>query len=326
MRKFNFKNILVATACMSLLASCGNGWFERDPKTILTNQQVWNDPAMVKSQLANLYNRITHLHGDFNTGGMCELDDAMWCGTLDGNWRNEGIDFGGSYGRLWDYALMRDINMSIENIDIYGTDLNDEEKATFKAEFRFIRAYIYFDMVRRMGGVPLITKTLEYDYSGDPSYLCTPRAKEQEVYDFVYNECEEIKNDLKANNDSKTRANYYAALALESRAMLYAGSIAKYNNLLTPALKTDGGEVGIPADMAKQGPNFSLSPAICACPPAISVRGISRRSMLYENRIAAIAGIVMNAPFISIRLLASTAAVPPIESHRQTSPNIPAEM
>lgn len=250
MRKFNFKNILVATACMSLLASCGNGWFERDPKTILTNQQVWNDPAMVKSQLANLYNRITHLHGDFNTGGMCELDDAMWCGTLDGNWRNEGIDFGGSYGRLWDYALMRDINMSIENIDIYGTDLNDEEKATFKAEFRFIRAYIYFDMVRRMGGVPLITKTLEYDYSGDPSYLCTPRAKEQEVYDFVYNECEEIKNDLKANNDSKTRANYYAALALESRAMLYAGSIAKYNNLLTPALKTDGGEVGIPADMA----------------------------------------------------------------------------
>lgn len=267
MKKLNLKNILIASVCLSLMASCGNDWFERDPKTILTNEQVWNDPIMVKSQLANLYNRITHLHGDFNTGGMCEVDDAMWCGTLDQNWRNE-FEYGNDYGRIWDYGLMRDINMSIENIDKYGTDLKDEEKATFKAEFRFIRAYIYFDMVRKMGGVPLITKTLVYDYSGDPSYLCNPRAKEHEVYDFVYSECEEIKNDLKANNDSKTRANYYTALALESRAMLYAGSLAKYNNLLTPTLKTEGGEVGIPADMANDYYDKSLkaSKELIECP------------------------------------------------------------
>ena len=82
-----------------------------------------------------------------------------------------------------------------------------------------------------MGGVPLITSTLEYDYSGDPSYLQHPRAKEHEVYDFVYSECEAVKNDLKANAGSQTRANYFTALALESRAMLYAASIAKYNAL-----------------------------------------------------------------------------------------------
>ena len=128
--------------------------------------------------------------------------------------------------------------------------MTEEEKSLFKAEFRFIRAYIYFDMVRRMGGVPLITSTLEYDYSGDPSYLQHPRAKEHEVYDFVYSECEAVKNDLKANAGSQTRANYFTALALESRAMLYAASIAKYNALYTPTLVTDGGEVGIPASMA----------------------------------------------------------------------------
>ena len=43
------------------------------PKTSLPNEQVWNDPAMIKSQLANLYDRIPQLHGNFNTGGMCEL-------------------------------------------------------------------------------------------------------------------------------------------------------------------------------------------------------------------------------------------------------------
>lgn len=249
MKKNSIKLLIIGTAFASVLSGCGDGWFERDPKNILTNEQVWNDPNMVKSQLANLYNRITHLHGDFNTGGMTEIDDAMWCGALDGNGRNN-FQYGNDYGRLWDYGLMRDINMYIENLETYGTELTEEEKSLFKAEFRFIRAYIYFDMVRRMGGVPLITSTLEYDYSGDPSYLQHPRAKEHEVYDFVYSECEAVKNDLKANAGSQTRANYFTALALESRAMLYAASIAKYNALYTPTLVTDGGEVGIPASMA----------------------------------------------------------------------------
>ena len=88
------------------------------------------------------------MHGDFNTGGMCETDDAMYCGTLDQNYRNE-LRYGNDYGRWWDYGLIRDINMSIENIDKYGTDISADEKLQFKAEFRFIRAYVYFELVRR---------------------------------------------------------------------------------------------------------------------------------------------------------------------------------
>lgn len=248
MKSKSIKIFLMGVAITSMLSSCGDSWFEREPKNILTNELVWNDPNMIKSQLANLYNRIPQLHGDFNTGGMCETDDAMYCGTLDQNYRNE-LRYGNDYGRWWDYGLIRDINMSIENVDKYGTDISADEKLQFKAEFRFIRAYVYFELVRRMGGVPLITTTLEYDFSGDPSYLRNPRAKEHEIYDFVYSECEAIKSQL-GNKGSQTRANYYTALALESRAMLYAGSIAKYNALKTPNIVTSGGEVGIPSDMA----------------------------------------------------------------------------
>jgi hypothetical protein len=42
------------------------------------------------------------------------------------------------------------------------------------------------------------------------------------------------------------------ALALKSRAMLYAGSIAKYNNLRPVPITTPGGEVGIPASRANE--------------------------------------------------------------------------
>ena len=92
--------------------------------------------------------------------------------------------------------------------------------------------------------MPIITEQLIYDYSGDPSYLQRPRAKEEEVYDFIASEVDAIKDSL-SNDGSVSRANKYTALALKSRAMLYAGSIAKYNNLMPSPIKTPGGEVGI---------------------------------------------------------------------------------
>ena len=110
-----------------------------------------------------------------------------------------------------------------------------------------------------MGGVPLITSQLIYDGSGDPSSLQIPRAKESEVYDFIYSEIQEIKGNLTETVGSRTRANKITALALQSRAMLYAGSIAKYNSLMSSPISTTGGEVGIPANMANDYYQKSLS-------------------------------------------------------------------
>jgi len=239
--------------------SCNHDeWFDRDSKSLITDEQLWNDPKLVTSLLANYYNRLPSLHGVFNTGGMTELDDAMWSGHRDQNWRND-FQFGDDYGRYWDYGLIRDINLSLENMETLSVSLTDADKRLFIAEFRFIRAFVYFEMVKRMGGVPLVTTQMVYDFSGDPTPLQVPRAKEHEVYDFVYSEMEAIKEDLAANNASKTRANSYAALALESRAMLYAASLAKYNNLMGEPIATPGGEVGIPASMADEYYRKSLA-------------------------------------------------------------------
>lgn len=224
-------------------------WLDRDPKGIITDEQLWNDPVMITSLLANYYDRLPTFHGVFNTGGMSELDDAMWSGHRDQNWRND-MQFGDDYGRYWDYTLIRDINLSLENIQNFSAKLNDAQKGLFIAELRFIRAFVYFEMVKRMGGVPIVTTQLIYDFSGDPTPLQIPRSKESEVYDFIFNELEEIKETLAANSGSRTRANMVTALALQSRAMLYAGSIAKYNNLMGSPISTSGGEVGIPASMA----------------------------------------------------------------------------
>jgi starch-binding outer membrane protein, SusD/RagB family len=236
------------------LFSCKKDWLQRQPKSILTDNEVWNDPKGITSLLANFYNRIpTDMGLDGNWRNMADYDDAMWSGLSNEDGRNNITQYATNRWELWDYDFIRDINLSMEKMDALGTSLTTEQKKQFSAEFRFIRAWMYFEMVRRMGGVPLITTQLIYDYSGDASALRSPRAKESEVYDFIASEMDAIKNDLGntlSSGPSVSRANKYTAMGLKSRAMLYAGSLAKYNSLRPAPITTPGGEVGIPGSMA----------------------------------------------------------------------------
>jgi hypothetical protein len=240
------KNASIIILLCLLIASCDD-WLERDSKTIVSEEQVWNDSKQILALLANYYDRLPSLSGfsgDMNLGSY--FDDASWSGT--GNANNQLISYPYSFAQYWDYTFIRDINLAIENLNKYSV-LPENEKKQFDAEFRFIRSFVYFELVKRMGGVPLITEQLIYDYSGDASNLQFPRAKESEIYDFIGNEIDAIENVI-GNEGSVTRANKYTALALKSRAMLYAASLAKYNNLMPEPIKTANGEVGIEASKA----------------------------------------------------------------------------
>ncbi len=244
--------ILVFICSLNLFVSCiGDDWFERTPQDMITDEQLWNDPDLVLGLLANYYDRLPQLAGVFNTATMSEFDDAMWSGHTDGDYHNNIRAYGYDYGRYWDYTFIRDINLALENLETYGSDLNEDYRRQFKAELRFIRAYVYFELVKRMGGVPIVTTQLIYDGSGSAENLQTPRETEAGTYDFIYNELEAIKDEFVMTSGSRTRANKITALALQSRAMLYAGSIAKYNALMSTPIQTEGHEVGIPADRAQ---------------------------------------------------------------------------
>jgi len=249
MRK-KYIGIILSGMFLLTLSSCKKDWLERSPKNIILQDQVWNDPVMITGLLANYYDRLTTetgVQGNFRNAA--NYDDAMWSGYSGEDWRNNIVSYGFESWRYWDYGLIRDINLALESIDEFGVNLTDIQKTQFSAELRFQRAFVYFELVKRMGGVPLVTTQLIYDYSGNPSPLQLPRSKEAEVYDFIASEVDAIKDQL-GNEGSKTRANKYTALALKSRAMLYAGSLAKYNNLMGSPITTPGGEVGIPASMA----------------------------------------------------------------------------
>lgn len=217
------------------------------PIQVIPNDVAFSDPALVLSVLGDLYNRSV----DFTS-----LDNG-WASFTDfsesfpsengSNYivQRTGWDYGS--WSTWDYGYIRDLNLFIQR-DSAATKLTDADKTNFLAEGRFLRANYYFEMVKRMGGVPLITSPLTYDYKGDATSLQVPRSKESEIYDFVISEAEAIKNQLSVLN-GKSRATKGAALAMEARAALYAASIAKYG-ATTPQVSLAGGEVGIPAAMA----------------------------------------------------------------------------
>lgn len=251
------KKIIKLCVCAALLlsaASCKKDLLDTTPQTIFTDEQIWKDPKLIMGVLANLYDRLPK-YASLAVGSenFTTYDEAMWSGLSnnDVEVRNNLINYSYDRWSLWDYGFVRDVNVALDNItESSSVALTPALKKQFLAELRFLRAMDYFEMVKRMGGVPIITKQLIYNFSGDPAYLQQPRNKESEVYDFIASEVDAIKDDI-GNTGSKRQANKYTALALKSRAMLYAGSIARYNN--APGFiksATPGGEVGIPESKA----------------------------------------------------------------------------
>ena len=126
---------------------------------------------------------------------------------------------------MWDaaYKTIREINLLIEGLPKYKSGFSDSDYNTVLGEAYFIRAYVYFAMVKRLGGVPKIDYVIDYPANATLEDTWTPRASEEECWDFIGQDLDLAIAGLPDKNDSG-RATRYAAAALKSRAMLYAGS------------------------------------------------------------------------------------------------------
>ena len=133
---------------------------------------------------------------------------------------------------FWDYKKMRSINQIIQKVDLSleHKAINEATRDQILGEAIFARAYCYFAMVRRYGGVPIVTVPLDDQYDGDTNEgLYIPRSTEKETWDFVISEldraAELLPDEPKGGN---YRASKWAALALQSRVALYAATLSKY--------------------------------------------------------------------------------------------------
>ncbi len=238
---------IIASALGALALSACNDFLDHNPDNIYTDDVVFGDQSLIKSVLSNMYSRVNYGQNLNWSYGFTYIDEAA---KMDG-----GPDYMQTYGddlfRVYDYNFVRNCNQFLAGLRDTKV-LTESEKAPLEGEVRFLRAWCYFNMVRSLGGVPLMGDSVySYNGPGDINSLRKPRATEAACYDYIISECKAAAGKLSAQtNTHSARANRWAAEMLEARAAVYAGSLANYNNKMTSPIRTAGGEVGIPADKA----------------------------------------------------------------------------
>jgi hypothetical protein len=100
-------------------------------------------------------------------------------------------------------------------------------------EVRFLRALFYFELIKRYGGVPLVTKVLTEEEANSVS-----RDAYDKVSEFIVNECDTAAKYLPkfydATYDLETgRVTRMTALALKARVLLYGASKLHNNPVVT---------------------------------------------------------------------------------------------
>lgn len=193
--------------------------------TKMTAEDLMKSETGVQGLLANIYSYIPM--DAFNTGDRSTLLAAGRIGGAAGYGASAGSSF-------WNYTQMRVVNKFIEDLDmVYEKNvINEAAYNTYKGEAKFIRAYLYFCGVRNLGGMPIVTKTLDNELDGGENLgLFIPRSTEFDTWDWICNELEEAAEMLPESIiGGPLRANKYVAYALESRVALWAASVAKYQD------------------------------------------------------------------------------------------------
>lgn len=245
------KKYYILISCMALVA-CQDDILDKTPLDIVSDAVVWDDATLVDAYLLQQYQNTSTMLGDspaakdaesaWSSYEMTELfvgpcltsvlsDEGRtgwwYWGDIE-NYKTAGIGIEGGFSEYMElpYKTIRNLNDIIEHLT--AIDSNSDFNKIRIAEARFLRAFNYFGMVKRYGGVPLIVKV--QNISDPDSELFPKRNSEKEVYDFILKEMDEIAPIL-ANNSKIGRADKYAALALKSRAALYAASIAQFGKV-----------------------------------------------------------------------------------------------
>ena len=255
-------NIIFALLALTFI-TCDDDFLNEPPLDRITENDVWSDKALMDTYFFKIYDRMPwdYLESFWDVGGsqrdaISDLARGTYAWTAAHNQYRPGI-WGTANNSWpldwWGYDVIWKINYSIENLEQIPTSvLTSEERNNRLGEMHFLRAYSYFALAKRYGGVPIILVPQNPDTTPQDE-LFPVRNTEKEVYDQILSDAQAAFDLLPNRWTQKGRAPKWAAKSLESRAALYAGSIAKYGTVQLDGL------VGIPASDSDTYYQTSLS-------------------------------------------------------------------
>ncbi|HBX20894.1 MAG TPA: RagB/SusD family nutrient uptake outer membrane protein [Porphyromonadaceae bacterium] len=229
------------------------------PKNLITDDVVFQNSASTLTYLSRMYSQMPFEDFKYSPARQFFDDWLVTPGTNEGS--SIGRDAGAAMtsegwarnGAYWTRAfeLLRDANRLLEALPKYKNNFSEIEYNYFVGEGYFTRAMVFYALAKRYGGVPLITSVLNYPEK-PVSELEVPRSSEEETWNQVLSDFDLAIQNLPTQSSQKGTANKYVALSFKSEAMLYAGSVARYNKITGFGEKTNVRVIGFDPNTASE--------------------------------------------------------------------------
>lgn len=190
-KKYKITNIIAAMA-LSLLSACSSDFIDLSDPNAVSNETYYQSVGDVDAAVNGIYNSLR------NGNGIGESSALFSEERSDNTGRNDNQSNAGEPFQFNDFSLLpSNAYLKTHWLALYQTItrsnqvLQGIEKVTFpdntlkekyKGEAKFLRALIYFHLVRKWGDVPLITTPLN---SLDEVQAVTYREKQEIVYQQI---------------------------------------------------------------------------------------------------------------------------------------------
>lgn len=220
-------------------------FLDKSPDMGLVESDVYKSYESIRGYMDRAYSFLdTYVSRDEMNNGrfhVCTFSDEMVAvsngaaaiGTItSGNWLNKSItqfEIGNStntsIGRS--YKSIRILNRVINDIDKV-VNITEDQKTEILGQAYFLRAWFYFQLIKRYGGMPKLDKMIIGDGDDD-----LPRMTYHESHDWMMEDIEKAIVMLPDawDEDNTGRANKIAAMAFKSMAQLYDASPLMQNGL-----------------------------------------------------------------------------------------------
>jgi len=252
------KTILaLATAAAVLSSASCTSMLDLTPKDSISDKVMWADVSSAEYAVNSIYTYIYDIYASYPcAAGMTEaLTDQLKYGSYLYNslcFIPSEIAYGGStltanyvdvYMGAWDsiYGAVRRTNEAISNLHELGSGLDKAVQQRLEGELRFMRGWLYFELVKRYKDVIL--------YDEDLTAITTDKAlsSEADAWNMIKEDLAFAEENLPEKANAKGRIDKGMAYALASRALLYAKDWA---GVIDAANKVESLGYGLESDYA----------------------------------------------------------------------------
>lgn len=234
-------NIYILAFSLFIMSSCGD-FLDTDPPTTVSDSNFYKTTDDAFKALVGCYDGLQII---WSSGGLPVYAEVLSDNAFAGGGYYDGYGFSmldefnkdtspsdqSFFGSNWSdyYKAIYRCNVFLSKMDQINWGTETDLRAEYEAETKFIRAFLYFDMVRLWGHIPLLT---------EPTTEIVPQANPDDVYKLIAEDLTFAAENLPALSytaqpaSTHGRVTKWAAESLIARVFLYYTGYYSQNDLV----------------------------------------------------------------------------------------------